>query len=121
MQLETETEAEVCDAGDAAIRGKQELRGEVMETIGDVVKEIREIGSNPILGVKTDREKELEKFLKDILLEYADRIEHANKEMSSCLNDILVVLGEGSQVGTGFHAGDERPGMKPFPLFERSL
>lgn len=49
------------------------------ENISDIVAEMRDTCHNPTLGIKTDREKRLEKFLKDIIIEYADRIEAAEK------------------------------------------
>lgn len=48
-------------------------------SVSDIVAEMRDTCHNPTLGIKTDREKSLEKFLKDIMIEYADRIEAAYK------------------------------------------
>ena len=55
---------------------------ENQETIADITKEMRHVCHNPTLGVKTNREKSLEKFLKDMLLEYVCRIEAAYKRLA---------------------------------------
>ena len=49
------------------------------ETIADIVTEMRHVCHNPTLGIKTNREESIEKFLKDMLLEYVCRIEAAYK------------------------------------------
>ena len=49
------------------------------DSIADIVAEMRHVCHNPTLGVKTNREKSLEKSLKDMLLEYVCRIEAAHK------------------------------------------
>lgn len=63
------------------------------ENVSDIVAEMRDTCHNPTLGIKTDREKELEKFLKDIMIEYADRIEAAegreNARLRAALKPVL--------------------------------
>lgn len=72
---------------------RMKMSNERHETVADIVDEMRETCNNPTLGIKTDREKRLEKFLKDIIIEYADRIEaaakHENAELRKCLKEAI--------------------------------
>ena len=67
---------------------------ETNETIADIVAEMRHVCHNPTLGVKTNREKSLEKFLKDMLLEYVCRIEAAHKREREAGAEAEQICGE---------------------------
>ena len=70
------------------------------ETITDIVAEMRHVCHNPTLGVKTNREKSLEKFLKDILLEYVCRIEAAYKRERAAGSEAAEICGKiGEMIG----------------------
>ena len=69
------------------------MSNETNETIADIVAEMRHVCHNPTFGVKTNREESIEKFLKDMLLEYVCRIEAAYKrevaELRECLKEAI--------------------------------
>lgn len=64
------------------------------ENVSDIVAEMRDTCHNSTLGIKTDREKRLEKFLKDIMIEYADRIEAAAKREREAGAEAAQICGE---------------------------
>ena len=77
-----------------------EMSNERQETIADITKEMRHVCHNPTLGVKTNREKSLEKFLKDMLLEYVCRIEEAHKREREAGVEEAQICGEiGEMIG----------------------
>ena len=82
------------------------------ETIADIVAEMRHVCHNPTLGVKTNREESLEKFLKDMLLEYVCRIEAAHrrfydkyKEHTDELNRQILVLKHEKEMSDTYFCG----------------
>lgn len=82
------------------------------ENVSDIVAKMRDTCHNPTLGIKTDREKKLEKFFKDIMIEYADRIEAADrrfydkyKEHTDELNRQILVLKHENEMSHAYFCG----------------